>query len=351
MYIFNRAFLFILLLFLSQKAISQYSISGYLDTPDKGKRVYLSLLEFNSLNGISEKQILSSTLTDSLGYFSFEGSLLSEKHALYRIYANINEGIEGIEKYETEDLKNFHNFIFSNNDTIVFEKNKKFWFSSETNTNSINKQLGEYEQYVLKLRKEFAEIQNKEMINQSSSQMLFELKSYIFQKKAHPLISLILIGTLPPSAIKLDLKKDPKFYSQLQENLNNYYGNSFYAIQFKDFLADLNKEETQQELTFYRRISYGLGVLCILLIIVIGFLIIKLKQISNKNYEVTDFNLTSQEETVAELILNDKSNKEIATELFISLNTVKTHIRNLYAKLEVSNRGEFVEKYKNHPRD
>ena len=351
MYIFNRAFLFILLLFLSQKAISQYSISGYLDTPDKGKRVYLSLLEFNSLNGISEKQILSSTLTDSLGYFSFEGSLLSEKHALYRIYANINEGIEGIEKYETEDLKNFHNFIFTNNDTIVFEKNKKFWFSSETNTNSINKQLGEYEQYVLKLRKEFAEIQNKEMINQSSSQMLFELKSYIFQKKAHPLISLILIGTLPPSAIKLDLKKDPKFYSQLQENLNNYYGNSFYAIQFKDFLADLNKEETQQELTFYRRISYGLGVLCILLIIVIGFLIIKLKQISNKNYEVTDFNLTSQEETVAELILNDKSNKEIATELFISLNTVKTHIRNLYAKLEVSNRGEFVEKYKNHPRD
>ena len=76
-----------------------------------------------------------------------------------------------------------------------------------------------------------------------------------------------------------------------------------------------------------------------------------MKQISNKNYEVTDFNLTSQEETVAELILNDKSNKEIATELFISLNTVKTHIRNLYAKLEVSNRGEFVEKYKNHPRD
>ena len=351
MYIFNRAFLFILLLFLSQKAISQYSISGYLDTPDKGKTVYLSLLEFNSLNGISEKQILSSTLTDSLGYFSFEGSLLSEKHALYRIYSNINEGVEGVEKYETEDLKNFHNFIFSNNDTIVFRKNKKFWFSSETNTNSIDNQLKEYEQYALRLRKEFVEFQNRGMINQSASQMLFELKSYIIQKKAHPLVSIILIGTLPPGAIKEDLKEDPEFYSQLQENLNSYYGNSLYAIQFKGFLADLNKEETQQELTYYKRLTYGLVVLCILLIAGLVFSILRIKQISNKNYEVTDFNLTSQEETVAELMLENKSNKEIATELFISLNTVKTHVRNLYAKLEVSNRGEFVEKYKNHPQD
>ncbi|MCK0179777.1 helix-turn-helix transcriptional regulator [Flavobacteriaceae bacterium S0862] len=64
-----------------------------------------------------------------------------------------------------------------------------------------------------------------------------------------------------------------------------------------------------------------------------------------------DFSLTSQEEKVAELMIADKTNKEIASELFISLNTVKTHIRNLYAKLEVSNRSEFVEKFKNHPKD
>ena len=349
--VFYRTFFFILLLFLSQKAISQYSISGYLDTPDKGKRVYLSLLEFNSLNGISEKQILSSTLTDSLGYFSFEGSLLSEKHALYRIYANINEGVEGVEKYDSEDLKNFHNFIFSNNDTIVFKTNKKYWFSSETNTNAIDYQLKEYKEYVFKLRKEFIEFQNREMINQPASQMLVELKSYIFQKKAHPLISLILIGTLPPSAIKEDLKDDPKFYSQLQDNLNSYYGSSFYAIQFKDLLVDLNKEETQQELINYKRLTYGLGILCILLIAALAFSILRIKQIRNKNYEVTDFNLTSQEKTVAELMIENKTNKEIASELFISLNTIKTHIRNLYAKLEVSNRGEFVEKYKNHPQD
>ena len=62
-------------------------------------------------------------------------------------------------------------------------------------------------------------------------------------------------------------------------------------------------------------------------------------------------NLTSREERIAELIVLGKTNKEIATELFISLSTVKTHIRNIYAKLEVGNRQEFIDKLKNHSRD
>jgi DNA-binding CsgD family transcriptional regulator len=50
--------------------------------------------------------------------------------------------------------------------------------------------------------------------------------------------------------------------------------------------------------------------------------------------------LTPQERKIAQGILQDKSNKEIATELFISLSTVKTHINNLYKKLGVSTREE-----------
>ncbi|MDM1071348.1 response regulator transcription factor [Empedobacter brevis] len=67
--------------------------------------------------------------------------------------------------------------------------------------------------------------------------------------------------------------------------------------------------------------------------------------------EISNLTLTNQEEKIAKLILEHKSNKEIADELFISLSTVKTHIRNLYAKLNVSNRQELADKFKNHPRD
>ena len=140
---FTRIIPFIVFL-IGNYCYGQYSISGYLDTPEKNKRVYLSLLQFDEENTINPDQVLTSTLTDSSGFFSFEGSLLSDKDAFYRIYANLDEDVEGVQKYDMEDLKNFHNFIFSNKDTIVFERNSKFWFSSNHNTNPIDKEWNTY---------------------------------------------------------------------------------------------------------------------------------------------------------------------------------------------------------------
>lgn len=329
----------------------QYSISGYLDTPEKNKRVYLCLLQFDEVNAIGRDQILTSTVTDSLGYFSFEGSLLSDNYALYRIYANLDEDAEGVQKYDTEDIKNFHNFIFSNRDTIVFERNSKFWFSSNRNTNLIDKEWNTYGTYTDKLRQEFADFNNQNINNLSTEQYLRELKSFVIEKETHPLTTLILLGSLPKSAFKKDLNNDPEFYKQLQSNLNDYYDTSSYALQYENFLTDLYKSENEEELDFFKKTTYGLAILSLLFIAYIVFLIIKLKQARTIQQTPIDFSLTTQEEKVAELMLDNKTNKDIATELFISLNTVKTHIRNLYAKLEVSNRAEFVEKFKNHPKD
>ncbi|HEY5687595.1 MAG TPA: LuxR C-terminal-related transcriptional regulator [Yeosuana sp.] len=351
MSIYLKQILPFIIFLLGNYCYGQYSISGYLDTPEKNKRVYLCLLKFNELNSIGPDQLLTSTVTDSLGYFSFEGSLLSDKHALYRIYANLDEDVEGVQKYDMEDFKNFHNFIFSNNDTIVFKKNSKFWFSSNRNTNPIDKEWKAYGSYAEKLRQEFSEFNYQNINNQTTGQYLGELKSFVIEKKTHPLTTLILLGNLPKSVFKKDLSDDPEFYVQLLGKLNDYYDNSFYAQQYRTFLDDLYKSETREDLVFFKKLSYGLAILCLLLFAGIVFLVLKLKQARTIQQTPVDFSLTTQEEKVAELMIADKTNKEIATELFISLNTVKTHIRNLYAKLEVGNRTEFVEKFKNHPRD
>ena len=52
--------------------------------------------------------------------------------------------------------------------------------------------------------------------------------------------------------------------------------------------------------------------------------------------------LTDREQEVLQLILSGKSNREIAAALFISENTVKTHIRNIFSKYDVSSRVELV---------
>ena len=54
--------------------------------------------------------------------------------------------------------------------------------------------------------------------------------------------------------------------------------------------------------------------------------------------------LSKQENTVRNLILQGKTNKEIANELFISLSTVKTHITHIYHKMNVANRQELLQK-------
>lgn len=54
--------------------------------------------------------------------------------------------------------------------------------------------------------------------------------------------------------------------------------------------------------------------------------------------------LTSRETEILKKLCNGSSYKKIATELFIDLNTVKFHIRNIYRKLEVNSKGEAIAK-------
>jgi two-component system, NarL family, response regulator LiaR len=59
---------------------------------------------------------------------------------------------------------------------------------------------------------------------------------------------------------------------------------------------------------------------------------------------VASLGLTGQEVRVLEALATGQSNKEIARSLGLSPNTVKTHVGNLYAKLEVSRRTQAVGK-------
>ncbi len=56
--------------------------------------------------------------------------------------------------------------------------------------------------------------------------------------------------------------------------------------------------------------------------------------------------LTNRECEILELMSNGQRYKEIATTLNISVDTVRTHIRNIYVKLEVDNKTKAINKFK-----
>lgn len=55
--------------------------------------------------------------------------------------------------------------------------------------------------------------------------------------------------------------------------------------------------------------------------------------------------LTQREREIIELISRGKLEKEVASELYISVKTVKNHITNIYQKLQVTTRVEALNKY------
>lgn len=110
-------------------------------------------------------------------------------------------------------------------------------------------------------------------------------------------------------------------YLFLENEINNYY-----------FIA-LKKKQT---------ISITVNVIFGIIILILIYIIFT---INSKKRSIILEELSNQEIKIKEYMLSGKSNKEIADELFISLNTVKTHITNIYNKLNVSNRKELINKF------
>lgn len=69
-----------------------------------------------------------------------------------------------------------------------------------------------------------------------------------------------------------------------------------------------------------------------------------LEEDSINEAELEKFNLTEREYEVLQLLAKGCNNAEIADQLFISISTVKTHVSNLFVKMDVKNRTHAVTK-------
>ena len=70
------------------------------------------------------------------------------------------------------------------------------------------------------------------------------------------------------------------------------------------------------------------------------------EQFTVNETELKKLNLSSREYEVLQLLTKGYSNADIANNLFLSVSTVKTHVSNLFLKMDVKSRTQTIEKAK-----
>ena len=66
---------------------------------------------------------------------------------------------------------------------------------------------------------------------------------------------------------------------------------------------------------------------------------------------VNYYQLTSREQDILRILLTDKNNQEISDALFISIGTVKTHVHNIFQKVNVTKRSQLLRIYHEYQKD
>jgi len=133
-----------------------------------------------------------------------------------------------------------------------------------------------------------------------------------------------------------DIAENTSYYTTLLEKLKESDIPPLEYLFLEEKMAYLNQETLNGSLQLSRWVNIGL----VLLVAFLGYMIFQQRKRQDKTILPE---LSKQETMVRNLIIQGKSNKEIANELFISLSTVKSHITSIYGKLNISNRRELLE--------
>nr|WP_293304648.1 helix-turn-helix transcriptional regulator [Allomuricauda sp.] len=341
-----RLLVFLLVLLASPTLRGQYQFSGELSQNHSGQTVYLSLVEnYRKSSRIYLDQIIKKAQVDSLGHFQFEGDNLPIKNRVYRIHMDgcTNEG-EALHYLGECNNSQSVVFIANNQDTLYFPTS----FDDQplctvTSTNPKSNLLLEVEALKEEMAYDFMGYPSATNQNLNTKKWFKTLHTF-GQNSNEPLVELFIYDFLSDKRNETythylkDVASNP-YYTSLSKRLQTTYPDAGFTEEFVTEIAMDSQLGSADTSKFWPWKWVLLTLLILSLLANVYFLAARKMQMRKKTQSHYQ-QLTPQERKIAQGILQDKSNKEIATELFISLSTVKTHINNLYKKLGVSTREE-----------
>ena len=316
-----------LICLINQALKAQSGIEGQLiiDTTIWRPIAYLCIIpDLEKLYSMSNDMIIDAVDIDASGKFSFNTRYFPQEDNLFRIHvakksdppASLNIG--GREE-------NYF-FIVANNQTHIIVKdfnNQEFIKNVSVKgyyPNDVIKQVNEVTGYL-----DSTSIDGSFIKNDLIKSAVFEKLRIIADTCSNPVVSLYAI-------YKGDFEKNYSINQQFYEDfLNKWRQNK--SSYFEAF---------RKKITSTNSVPLAFAVIVAFTSLLAGFFIclIVLVLLKKKNNIVQD--LSIQERKIYSLVLEGKSNKEIADTLMIELSTVKSHLSSIYAKLNISSRKDIL---------
>jgi DNA-binding CsgD family transcriptional regulator len=340
----------ILLIFLAFSLCceAQYSFSGYINPDESQNSVYLSIVEdYRKMSGVYSEQIIAKATADETGFFEFKGDILDLENRIYRIHIDkctaVQQGANHFNGHcnASEELL----FIAKNTDTLKlpFSFGNQVFCRVESNNPKANAfvKIDSLKNDMRFAYGEFRSEANRKLNNKK----WFKTLQYFGEALNEPIAELYIYSYLSDRRSDLhnyyveDLKTNA-YYDNLKARLMTNYPDASYTKQYTNELeADRYMlAAANGDAGFYW--SFYLYVLLAfsgLLNVLFFYRSWKQKQSKTKDLKAK---LSKQELVVLDHILQDKTNKDIAESLFLSVSTVKSHTNNIYKKLNIQSRDD-----------
>ena len=286
---------------------------------------YLSYIgSFNDLNTMSTDMIIAESKIDKNGYFSFSLGFLPEEDKLYRLHISKKDApaasliIGGNEEN--------HLFLILSKKSKIKIKAHSFQslFSKiEIKGDIVNQSISKINE--IASYKDSTDFGTSKVRREFIAKEINEKLRLIADTSSHCLVSLY---ALYKSDFKSNYFVNQEFYHNFIKKWEK--DNSNY---FQIFKKQFSVEEKSRKVIYF---SLGL----FFLILALYFLYVKIKK---NRFSRRAQDLSVQERKVFKLIQQGKSNKEISEECNVELSTVKTHVSNIYSKLNINSRKKALE--------
>jgi len=335
------------LFFTSNVLEAKYEVRGKVNLGEGWQpKVFLAAIhDLNDYYRTSAKMIINTAEVDAEGRFVMAGENLPNEKLFYRLYVMKTDNTDfDACIYVGDDDRNFVHLILNNSTQVevVADENSIAPFGDFKIIGGKENQLMQALSTIVFPSFYFYKIQFPTELRFSEEKLHSDLKSFA-DTCSNTLVALSAVNNMDFDNF---FENNSDYYVQFRDRINRDLPKSSYTPNFNRKVNYYLGDNDQVQFGFWKYLSFGFMALSAFLFWLWRSAASKQHQKAGEQEELsipplTD-KLTKKEKEILSHIKEGKSNKEIASALFVEVSTVKSHINKIYSKLEVSSRSELL---------